>query len=143
MKSYVKNISRDKVLLILDWCITKFGQSEFNKGYPKLRVYKTKGMSNYYKEPIRGIHYPDNNIICIYLGAITSVKILCETVIHEYKHYLLDNDEYEALIKILKKKNYDKNTIYDKHPHERKARRSENYWGKICYSELKYKLYKK
>jgi len=136
-------IDRQKVLLILDWCILRFGISKFREEFPQLRVCKSKGNSSYSNRELGLCGTYVDGTITIYLATISSVKVLCETVIHEYKHYLMNDNEYDKLEKKLIKKNPDENFIYNNHPHEKRARRMEKKWGEICFNELRYYLYKK
>jgi Zn-dependent peptidase ImmA (M78 family) len=139
----VKNIDRDKVLLILIWCENTFGKSKYRKTYPKIRVYKSKGNSDYvdHKYGLRGYYY--KGTISIFLNSLCSIRELCYTVIHEYKHYLLPDYEYNTHIKKMKKLGHNSDYIYFNHPHEKRANRTENNWGEVCYKKLKNKLYSK
>jgi len=137
------NVDRNKVLLILNWCILKFGKSKYCEDYPQLRVYNSKGVSSRLNGEL-GLNgsYVDGTIT-IYLGTIKSMKELCETVIHEYKHYLQNNNEYDRLEKKLIKRGHDEDYVYENHPHEKRAEKAERKWGDVCYKELRYYLYKK
>lgn len=139
----LKTANRRKVLLILNWCISKFGKSKFWSTYPILRVYKSKGYSEFYgsKTGVCG-SYDDGNIH-IYLGSIKSYEELCRTVIHEYKHYLMNNDEYTRIERKLYKNHPDDDYVYDNHPHEKRAVKAEYKWGMVCYNELKAELRKR
>lgn len=139
--SISKNIDRKKVLLILDWCIKRFGKSRYQKDDLKLRVYKSKGISNEHKTGLRGTYY--KGTICIYLGSNDSVPELCKTVNHEYKHYLLSEKTWEKQYGHLVKKGLSDEDICVEHPHEKICDKFEKKWGPICYKELKHKLYKK
>jgi hypothetical protein len=136
-------IDRKKVLLILDWCITRFGISRFHDDYPELRVYKSRGSSGYENKKSGLCGTYGSGVITIYLGSNHSVRELCNTVIHEYKHYLLNHDEYEKIEKKLEKSGISSEELYTKHPHEKSAVRMENKYGDICYAELRNQLYKK
>jgi hypothetical protein len=139
------DITRDKILLILKWFENKFSKSKFCKTFPKLRVYKSKGNSDYEDKEygIRGKYDSDTITIHIYLGTIKSVKILCNTVAHEYKHYKLNSKEYDKIYYKLRKSGLNPDDIHRiHHPHEKKCDRFEKKWGLICFNELKNKLYK-
>jgi len=136
-------IDRQKVLLILDWCITKFGISRFHDDYPELRVYKSKGMSGNKNKKSGLCGTYGGGVITIYLGSNRSVRELCETVVHEYKHYLLNHDEYEKIEKKMQMSGLTDSDLYTKHPHEKGAIRMEKKWGEICFNELRNKLYKR
>lgn len=139
----VQSISRDKVLLILKWCENKFGKSTHYKRFPKLRVYKSKGTANpdYRGTGLLGEFH--NETIKIFLGSHTSVRQLCRTVIHEYKHYLMGLKEFYQLYGKFVKKGKNLDYIEDHHPHEIKAERFEKRWTDLCFKELKNKLYGK
>lgn len=143
MKVYV---SREKILLILDWCVRKFGKSKYQKKKIKLRIYRTKGISLDTTKIGRYGDYGDATI-SIFLGHEMTIRFLCKVVCHEYKHYLLSEDDwklkYKILKKQLKKSGLSDDEIVDIHPHEEIAIRFENKWGNVCFNELKNKLYKK
>lgn len=143
MNLMLKNINRKKVLLILEWCKKKFGESEYWKKYPYLRVYKTSGITLDNEKNGRCGDY-SKGVISIFLGSHTTVRDLCGTVTHEYKHYLLNEKEYNIERKNLKKNGIKKDDDINRyHPHEKLARRFEGKWGHVCYNELQKKLYKK
>jgi hypothetical protein len=143
MNLIIKNINREKVLLILEWCKKKFGESEYWKKYPHLRVYKTCGITLDDEKNGRCGDY-SKGVISIFLGSHATVSDLCGTVVHEYKHYLLNEKDYNLERKNLKKRGIMKDgDINRMHPHEKLARRFESKWGHVCYNELKHELYKK
>jgi hypothetical protein len=133
------DIDRDKVLQILIWCENKFGKPKHRKNYPKLIVYNRKGIV----DNIEVCGYFKNNTIVVFLKEHKSVKELCKTIIHEYKHFTLKNDEYLELSEALKKKGYDENDLITVHPHEKRAISFEDKYGDICFKELKNRLYSK
>lgn len=137
----LKSINREKVLLILNWCISKFGKSKFWDSYPTIRTYKSKGFSEDSINGVRGTYCYGK--IAIYLGSITTYEELCKTVIHEYKHYLMNHTEYLIIEKKLYRACANHDSVYSKHPHEKRAINAENKWGKICYNELKSELSKR
>lgn len=71
----------------LEWCISKFGPSKFQKGYPTI-IYKTKSLDSneiaYFDEEI--------NKIIVYLTRLETETPdeLTDTIVHEYTHYLQD-----------------------------------------------------
>ena len=137
------SVDRQKVLLILNWCVKKFGKSRYQKKLPRLFVYKTRGTSRY-EDRIAGLRGSySNGRIKIYLGSIYSYKELCETLIHEYCHYMQSEFEFSVFYNRLKRDGHIVDTIYDIHPHEKKANRFEKRYGIQCFNELKAKLYKK
>lgn len=137
------NVDRQKLLLILNWCAKKFGKSRFCKKPARLIVYKSRGTSRY-EDRITGLRgsYSDGKIK-IYLGSAKSMRELCETIIHEYCHYKQSQFEFAVFYNRLEKEGLSIDSIYDKHPHEKKANRYEKRYGKQCFDELKAKLYKK
>jgi hypothetical protein len=143
----IKNIDRHKVLLILNWCQKRYGKSQYRRKPAKIRVYKSYGISvgkNKYNI-CNGLYgYQEEDTITIFLGLHTSIKELCNTIIHEYKHYLLNEREWNLLYRKLEKSGItDSYDIIYKHPHEKEAIKFEKKYGPICYKELKNKLYKK
>jgi hypothetical protein len=104
-------------------CIKKkYGKSRYKKGgYPKLRVIRKS------KKPLSlfGGYNPNvhPNSITLYLRSHKIFKSLCDTLLHEYKHYLLSNCEYENIYNILYKKYNTDDKVYTKHPHEKLARK--------------------
>jgi len=137
-------IDRERVLLILNWCVFKFGASKYQDEFPpKLRLYKSSGRTAFKdrSEELRGTYL--NGVITIYLNSHHSIKELCETMVHEYKHYLMSDEEYEVLEKRIKKRIKNKEYLQYNHPHEKRARHMETKWGEICFNELRNKLYKK
>jgi uncharacterized protein YjaZ len=139
MREKILNLERNKIVLILEWYKHKFGKSKFYKKPIRLRIYKSEGKSED-KDGLRGSY--DYGKICVYLGSITNIKELCQTIGHEYKHYLMDQKEHFKITKKLSKI-YGEDEAYLKHSHENRCRRFELKWGNICFNELKSKLYKK
>jgi hypothetical protein len=159
----VVQANRKKIEIILLWCKRKWGKSKFKKDYPKLRVYTTaKGTYNSSRSSFGTYNY-DTNTINIHVCHHKSYNQLIDTVIHEYKHYLLNTKEYKKLEKILYKRflndhgnayryisqNLSDSTtiedvkcyIADIHPHEKKSVRLAKIWSKKCLNELKKDLY--
>jgi uncharacterized protein YjaZ len=128
-------------IIILDWCIDKFGQSKYYNSSPKLRVYQTDGHSYSDKNKAGNCgHYDFKGLLTIFLGSNDSIIELCDTVLHEYKHYLMSIREYDKLTKELIKAGCNKKKAAAKHPHEKRAVCFAKKWSPICYEELKYKL---
>lgn len=76
---------------MLDWCINNLGGSEFQSAPPKICVSNKIPYHNF------GEYDYDKNKIFIYLLMHTSISELCDTVIHEYRHYQQDADQYDKL----------------------------------------------
>lgn len=63
------------------WCLLHLKPSKFQDEYPKFIIRNQK--SKYYKG-----HYNEiKNIIYFYLGNHRSQIDICETILHEWKHY--------------------------------------------------------
>lgn len=139
--SISNNIDRRKVLLILDWCIKRFGKSRYYKDNIRLKVYKSSGTSFKNCGNVFGTY--TNGKISIFVGCHTSIQNLCKTVVHEYKHYLLNENEWDGIYAKMIKSGINDNDAVRKHPHEKICKKFENKWGPICYKELKSKLYDK
>src|ERR1035437_3275082 len=120
----MKHINRSKVLLILNWCAGKFGQSKFQDSLPKIRIYKSNGCNTikYYPTGLCGYYNCTTNTIVIFLGTHCSIKDLCSTVIHEYKHYLQNNSDYEPIYCKLISEGKSPMKVSEIHPHEKKCR---------------------
>lgn len=131
--------NRDTVSYILDWCVKKWGKSKFANGLPKLTVYKSKGNTR----NIKGEYVNEKNRIIIYLGDVDSYVELCGIIIHEYTHYLLDNEEYDDLYYKLLDEGLNLTDIYKKHPHEIKCRERDRKYSSICFEEVNNILTKK
>jgi hypothetical protein len=134
---------RKKVEEILNWCIRKWGRSKYKHYYPKLRVYKYKsGLSDSFTSAY-GVYNYEKNTINIFLKPHRGYKELCNTIIHEYKHYLLSVREFFKLYNVMCKKGKSFDYIDDFHPHEKKCIRLAAKWQDKCYNDLKKILYKK
>jgi hypothetical protein len=142
MNDITTRIDRKKVLLILEWCKKKFGKSKYWEYYPFLRVYKTKGIycdndgDGRYGQCLEGT-------ITVFLGRHKTVLEVCNTVIHEYKHYLLSDDNFYLKLKELKKRGVKENDAIRNHPDEKITKKFADKWAHVCYNELKRELYKK
>jgi hypothetical protein len=129
-------INRKKVKLILNWCIETFGTNN-NINVPTFTLTKQKSIK------YCGKYDYDKNHMSFYLFTHKSVKSFCETVIHEYIHYLINNPNYDynnILAKLDEVYNTN-NEIYMNHPHEKICRLMEKLYGEQCFNSLKYKLY--
>jgi hypothetical protein len=95
-------ISRDDKIIICqlayDWCVQNLKKSKFHSGFPKL--YKRSVQSN---SLLKGYYKEAKNLIAVYLDNNTTALDICETVIHEWKHYQQDivimYDKYETVYK--------------------------------------------
>lgn len=145
MKSLMKNLEREKAILILDWCKAQFGRSQYHRKYPTLRLYRSRGNSAFSdNDPDAGLFGTYiNGVITVYLGSHTGMKQLCATIIHEYKHYLLSIREYRSLSRYMENQGSDLEDISWDHPHELECREFEKIWTEKCFSQLRKKLYSK
>lgn len=139
----VRNISKDKVQLVLDWCEKEFGKSKYQIDFPKLVVYKSRGCYTkdfkYIKNGLFG--YFKENKIRIFLGSHKSIRELCLTVLHEYKHYLLDIEKYTEIYFKMKINGRDDDYIASHHLHEKLCEKFEKTHIDKCFNQLKNKIY--
>jgi hypothetical protein len=107
-------INRKLCLLALEWCKKKYGKSKFRRAYPKL-FFRTKAYVDPKLGPIKGVYYYTSNEIYIYAEQHyleeDPIMDVCNTVIHEYKHFLQDMNKYHMYFE----KYY---RSYDNHPYE-------------------------
>jgi hypothetical protein len=115
----MRNMKRKDVLILVEWCENKFGKSKFQKTFPKVVVNNKKG-------PYCGVYFYNENEIHIFPKQCKTFLSLCDTVIHEYTHYLQKMDMYDVYYS-----KYNRN--YDNHPYEVSA----NNKGAKYRSELK------
>jgi hypothetical protein len=112
-KHMISNIQRHHVEYMLNWCFETFGTSKY---YPflKLRVF----VKDQVKEDFG---YLDSHKCLININVKThkTLVALCDTVIHEFTHYLQDPNLYEKFERIYK---------YDNHPHEIQADKTAKKW---------------
>ena len=109
------SINRKHIVWMFGWCKAKFGESKFN---PNFHV----KVSRKEKDKL-GCYIDDQGIIQVNLNAHKSLLDLCDTVIHEYTHYLQDMSMYTTYF--LK---YNKN--YNNHPYEISANNKAKKWKK-------------
>jgi Zn-dependent peptidase ImmA (M78 family) len=121
-------LTRSLALRALEWCKKKYGLSKYKDAYPALvfrEKYQPKDKPN-----LMGEYYWEKNKIFIYkkshLDFEDPVLELIFTMIHEYKHYLQNMDNY--------------NTYFDKyyytyktHPYERTCNRFADREMYECY----------
>lgn len=122
-----------KIKLIFNWCISEFGKSRYNKIFPRLVMYK--GRASHY-----GSYYLDR--ISVWPEMHKSYLDLCNTIIHEYKHYLLPNESYSKFYYRLKAKGLDVDDISEQHPHEKRCRAFAEKYEHWCLVNLKNELKK-
>lgn len=119
-------IERKYILKMLEYCKQKWGKSEYHNDFPKLMVRK-KTPKN--EGDMYGCFNYQTNIICIYINSHSSMVDICDTVVHEYTHYLQNMEKmYEKYMTKYYKS-------YMNHPYEMTAfRRGEKYkWECLRY----------
>jgi len=106
--------------LTLMYSIAKFGVHKYKK-VPKVSVINNPDDKFY------GMFDCGTNKIVINRAYATNVKLLVQTLLHEYTHYLQNMNTYIQLYK---------KVGYDKHPFEVDARNSEKLYTEV-YKQLK------
>lgn len=115
-------LTRKHIMDMVEFCKLKWGKSMYHKDFPRVRVYHSSngkcGHFNYEK-----------NILCVFISTHSNWVEVCDTVIHEYTHYLQD---MEGMYETYMTKYY---RSYDNHPYEITARnRGEKYkWECLKY----------
>jgi len=107
---------------MFDWCKSKFGESKFNNDFDVKISRKEKGKY--------GCYIDDLDIIQINLNVHKSLIELCDTVIHEYTHYLQNMVMYDKYF--LKH-----NRNYNNHPYEISANNKAKKYRKELRAEFK------
>ena len=124
----IANMKRRDILILVEWCKDKFGKSKFQKSFPKIVVNNKKG-------PYCGVYFPTENEIHIFPAQNKTFICLCDTIIHEYTHYLQmptqqDQKDYN---RHLKQKGYFDN------PFEVNARETAEKYTSFCFKNMKRK----
>lgn len=102
------NIERKHIVKMLEYCQKKWGKSDYHRTFPKLRVHKK---SSKYDVKFGEFNY-ETNTIYLYLSSHDSVVEMCDTIVHEYTHYLQNMDKmYDKYMTKYYKR-------YDNHPYE-------------------------
>jgi len=112
----VKEISS----LTLMYCIAKFGVHKYKK-VPTISVINNPDRKYY------GMFVCGTNKIVINRAHAFSVKLLVQTILHEYTHYLQNMNEYKLVLK---------KVGYNKHPYEVEARNNEKHYTEV-FKQLK------
>lgn len=127
LKTDTSTLTRTALRLIaketIDYCISTLGVKR-SLPIPTVSVVK-RGRSRRYGQFDRV-----NNRIEIFYNTCGNVKILIQTIIHEYTHYLQDLRMYDILCV---------EYGYDKHPQEIEARKNERLYSP-CWKQIKHKL---
>lgn len=114
-------MNRKHIIWMFEWCENKFGKSKFNEDF-KIKISKAKDRY--------GVYMRDKNTIQVNVKAHKSLLELCDTVVHEYTHYLQDMSMYvEYFLK------YNRN--YDNHPYEVTANNRAKKWKKKLREDFK------
>lgn len=129
---------RNKILRILKWCEDNL-EYKTQTPIPKLRVYKGNG-SSILGFKIAGCFCDDKNTISIFLRSNKNLLDLCDTVIHEFQHFILHRARKEEYTKIkikMKKNGFSDKEIAFEHPHEKKCTRIAEENAQLCYMQIK------
>jgi hypothetical protein len=118
----MKNIKRKHILWMFNWCEQKFGKSKFNNDF-KVKISRTC-WEDY------GEYDCDGKVIQVNLLPHKSFIELCDTIIHEYTHYLQNIYMYEVYLK-----KYSRN--YDNHPYEISADNKAKKYRKNLRADFK------
>jgi len=114
---------REVVKYATQYCTDTFGT---RKKQVPFSVSITKQRSG---EPAHGQYCPYDNKLFIYHNNCPTVKLVIQTVIHEYTHYMQPvKTKYHKLMDIYG---------YDKHPMEIEAREMEQEYYKDCWNYIK------
>lgn len=125
----IKDVNRKNALRIIQWCFQQYGSSKFNKDVLTLKVQqKYKVDPNWY-----GAYEAETNTIFVFKKPIKSFIEFVATIIHEYQHYLQDDDMYEKYLEYRKS--------YHFHPYEIKAEKIAQRDKRKCIKELYSKKY--
>ncbi len=118
----ISNIKRNHIVWMFDWCKEKFGESKFNDDFG-VKISRTD-KSKY------GCYLDDLDTIQVNLTMHKSLIELCDTVIHEFTHYLQDMRMYDVY--------FDKyNRNYNNHPYEISADNKAKRWRKDLRADFK------
>jgi hypothetical protein len=106
--------------LTLMYSISKFGVHKYKK-VPKVSIINNPDLAYY------GMFHCGTNRIVINRAYAVDVKLLVQTLLHEYTHYLQNMNEYKLVLK---------KVGYDNHPYEVEARNNEKHYTEV-YKQLK------
>lgn len=118
----ISSIKRNHIVWMFDWCKEKFGESKFNNDF-SVKISRTD-KSKF------GCYLDDLDTIQVNLNMHKSLIELCDTVIHEFTHYLQDMGMYDVY--------FDKyNRNYNNHPYEISADNKAKKWRKDLRADFK------
>lgn len=107
-----QDLQKKCCILAKEWCKKNLRGSKYHDNFP--RIFTKKRENSFYM----GNYNSDKNIIYIYLRNNNNLIDICETIIHEWKHFQQDIEMmYDRYIM-----EYGRNS--ENHPYERSA---ENY----------------
>jgi|LauGreDrversion4_2_1035121.scaffolds.fasta_scaffold68928_5 hypothetical protein len=111
--------------LIYLWCKENLPVSRYHDNFPKMVL------SNQNDKFFRGYYKDEKNLIGVYLKNNRSKKELCETIIHEWKHY--QQNIYEMYDRYIVYYGYETNN----HPYEISAEKYAKKHAEKCLNWLK------
>jgi hypothetical protein len=114
---------RDIVKIATKWCVANFGVN--NRRHKPFKVSIRKQVSG---SPRYGEFDPIENTMVIFHNHCTTTKLLVQTVLHEYTHYM--QPIRGSYFKLLKEHGY------NNHPMEIEARESEKQYSE-CWKYIK------
>ena len=118
----ISSIKINHIVWMFDWCRDKFGESKFNNDF-SVKISRTD-KSKF------GCYLDDLDTIQVNLTMHKSLIELCDTVIHEFTHYLQDMGMYDVY--------FDKyNRNYNNHPYEISADNKAKKWRKDLRADFK------
>ena len=128
LDEFPPKLSNQLIHQILDWCIINIHLSKDRRVKPTLFISKRK------KTDLLGSYQYYNKRITVYILKHSSVKELCDTIIHEYVHHLQirsskDDIRYNRLTR---QKSYWENDF------EVEARHIASKYSKKCLNDLKF-----
>ncbi len=78
------------------WCVSNLKKSKYHSGIPRLFIRTKKNNSS-----LKGYFKVSKNLITVYPENHSTILDLCETIIHEWKHYQQNiasmYDKYEVV----------------------------------------------
>lgn len=105
------------------YCIHTLGLKH-NKSIPTISIIKRNGSRRYGQYDIR------NNHIQVHYNICGTVKLMVQTIIHEYTHYTQNLKNYKVYYSMYG---------YNKHPQEIEARKNEKLYSE-CWKQIKNKI---
>lgn len=117
----IKNISRHDILKIAKWCKTNLGTKN-SKPAPRIVFYTKKKYDGWL-----GMYDWDDNIIEVNRDGHRSVLDICDTMIHEWSHYLQPYRQFSKR---------DEHMDYNENPYEQEAEHRASIWKRICLNEV-------